>query len=258
MEVYLPKNKKILLHAFLSVISQLIHRGEMMKAFILLHSAPATIEDEEEVLNALALVKERLGKIASFQRYGTWEGMYNSGFVLPINPQGIPKLQKLQEKLKKLSIKTMVDVGCYSGWLGRELSLQGIRVHGIDVHPVVLQIAALTNAGSLCSFEFLSGEKLGFSHPRKFDGAVLFDVLEHSFDPLTLIKSVNRSVKKGGWVFLSIPSVEGEELANIHELEEHEHLYSFTKKHLEEMLPGAIIETIYENGYPGWFVSYQV
>lgn len=259
LEEYL-KDKAGLLDSFLTVASQLINRGELMKAYIVLHNAPAAIEDAEEVLNVLSSVRERLEQLSSFQRYGTWDGKYNAGFVLPDNPKEIPKFKKLVEKMKNKSLKKMVDVGCFSGWVGRELSLEGIAVHGIDIHPVVNQIAAFANSGSFATFEYLTAEKLGVTHLREFDGAIIFDSWEHSFDPEVFIRSVERSVKNEGWVFINVPSVEGEQEANLHEMGEHEHMYSFTKKNIEKLLSdkNPEIETIYENGVPSWFITYQI
>ena len=260
LEELLPKDKEELKVSFLSVVSQLINRGEMMKGLMVLLNAPAIIEDDEEVLLNIKLIKEQLERLASFQRHGTWNGYYNGGFVLPESVEKITKYNFLLKKLENLSLKKIVDVGCFSGWLGRALSLKGIVVHGIDIHPVIIQLAALVNSGSLCSFEFLTGEKLGIAHTREFDAAVLFDVLEHSTDPKILLRSVERSVKKSGWVFINVPSVEGEQMADIHDLERHEHIYSFTKNRLLKLLEGKSpeIETIYQDGVPSWFISYSI
>ncbi len=259
LEKYI-KSEDELLESYLTVVSQLVHRGELMKAFNVLQNIPAKIEDDEDILIVKSAVLKQLEKLASFNKHGTWNGRYNGGFTQPEDVNSITKFTHLEKKLSKLKLDNLLDVGCFSGWVGRELSKKGIAVHGIDIHPVVLQKAALVNSGSLATFQFLSAEKVGATYPRKYGGAILFDVLEHSFDPEVMLRSVERSIVKGGYVFINVPSVQGEAVANLHDLEEHEHLFNFTKKSLKKLIPyeSIKIEKIKEDGVPSWFVTYQV
>ena len=109
----------------------------------------------------------------------------------------------------------------------------------------------------MAKFEYLPVQRLGIAHPKQFDGAILFDVLEHVFDPKLAIDNVNRAVK--GWVFINLPHPQAEDTSNDRPMEEHEHLHSFSEKKIKELIPNAKIEVIQnEGGKPNWFISYEV
>ena len=254
--------KKELTKAFIALVDHLLNRGELIKAYMVAINAPSYIEEEVDVLVKRIALSDRLDEISEMQNHGTVKGKFNSAFIDPENPDKIVKFKLLLDFIKDKKIKNIVDVGCYTGWLGRRLSREGIAVHGIDVHPVINQIAAFAASGTLATFEYLPVEKLGFTHPAKFDCAVLFDVLEHVFDPSGVIESVEKSVRKGGYVILNVPSVEGEMVANIHSIDEHEHLHSFSKTTLAILFEGRknlkINYVDNEKSVKNWFITYEM
>lgn len=258
----LIEDKEELKQKFLEVVNYLFERGEMVKAFRVICDAPSLIEEEKEVLELQTKIQERLKDLSDMQNKGHVKGKLNKGFEDPKNVVGMVKFQLLKSEVARLGLKKLVDVGCYTGWLGRNLSLEGVEVHGIDIHPIILFYAGIASTGSLATFEFLPVEKLGFSHPLQYDGAAVFDTLEHVFDPEITIKSIEDSVKEGGWLFYNIPHPEEEHNSpRFENAEEREHLNSFSKKRLEELFNGKKnykIEVITnEEGSINWFISYQ-
>ena len=248
---------------FLEVTNYLFERGEMVKAFRMVCNVPSLIEEDREVIELQNAIQERLTDLAHVQKEGNNKGKLYKGFVDPINIERIVKFQKLQEEVKRLGLKKLVDVGCFTGWIGRNLNLLGIAVHGIDVHPITLFYAGIANAGTLATVEYLPVEKLGFTHPLTYDGAVVFDVLEHVFDAEIAIKSIENSVKKGGWLFYNIPHPEAEHKSTRFEnAEEREHLSSFSETRLKKLFENKKsikIEIITnEEGSINWFIQYQV
>ena len=244
---------------FLKVVKYMAEHGEVIKAYEYLRYPPAILEGQVD--DYLGEVQQQLLDLKEIQDYGTLRGKFNGGFV---DPQDVTKLvafQHLRKLLLEKGCKNVVDVGCYTGWMGRELSKDGIAVHGIDIHPVVIQIAAFYATGTLAKFEYLPVQKLGAKYPKQFDGAILFDVLEHVFDPKLAIANVNRAVK--GWVFINLPHPQGEHdsKANV-SVKEHEHLHSFSEDKLEKVfgqLRNYKLELIEnEGGNINWFISYEV
>ena len=248
--------------SFIEVVDYLQNRGEMMKAYVVLRNAPSMIEANPDIIQRVVDIKARLEDIAEMQNYGTIKGKFNAGFVDPIDKEKVVKYQLLKKFVQDHELKKLVDVGCFSGWVGRGLSSLGISVHGIDIHPVIMQIAAFIASGSLATFEYLSVQKLGFTHPKEYDGAILFDVLEHCFDIEIVIQSYEMAFKDGGWAIINMPSVEGEQVANLHPLDQHEHLYSFSVNKINDLFGNknniSIKKVINEGGVPNWWITYQV
>lgn len=244
---------------FLKVVKYMAEHGELMKAYEYLQYPPAILEGQVD--DYLGEIQKRLSDIKEMQDYGTLKGKFNAGFVDPKDVNKLVAFQHLRKLLLEKGCKNVVDVGCYTGWMGRELSKDGIAVHGIDIHPIIIQLAALYATGSLAKFQFLPVQKLGAMHPKQFDGAILFDVLEHVFDPKLAIENVNRAVK--GWVFINLPHPQGERDSKADvPIAEHEHLHSFSEDKLEEIFGQSrnytleVIEN--EGGNINWFISYEV
>ena len=248
---------------FLEVTNYLFERGEMLKAFRMVCNAPSLIEEDSDVLNLYNEIVKRLEELSELQKYGSIGGKLNKSFNDPTNIEGMVKYKRLEERVEKLGLKKLVDIGCYTGWIGRNLSVKGISVHGIDIHPIILFYAGIASSGSLATFEYLPVEKLGFSHPLEYEGAILFDVLEHVFAPEIAVKSVEMSVKKGGWLFYNIPHPDSEHKSSrFEDPDTREHLHSFSHTRLRQLFNGKNnleIETINnEEGSVNWWIQYQM
>lgn len=255
-------NKLELKDKFLEVVTYLFERGEMLKAFRVICDAPSIIEEDAEVIELSNSIKSRLSDLADMQRTGIIQGKLNKGFTDPQGNEGQVKFNKLRKEVLRLGLKKLIDVGCYTSWVGRNLNVDGIAVHGIDIHPIILFYAGIANAGTLATVEFLPVEKLGFSHPLEYDGAIVFDVLEHIFDPEVAIKSIEKSVKEGGWLFYNIPHPEGEhQSSRFPNSEEREHLHSFSETKLKKLFKdrkNLIIKKIdNKEGAFNWWIQYQ-
>lgn len=249
---------------FLKVVKYLSEHGELLKAYFVLRNAPSIIEDE--IKDYFKEVKEQIDKLQDYNKHGfeykdglIWK---NYGSKDPDDVDELPRVKLLLKDIKKLGLKYLVDVGCYSGWLGRRLSLEGIRVLGIDMQAGVVEMAQRKSAGTLAEVKHLNAMILGTIYKEEFDGAVLFDLIEHVFDPDNMILSVEKSLKKGGWVFLTIPKVEEEHrITDVPIMTKREHLQSFSKKKILDMFGKkknfSIISMDNEEGTTNWFVKYQ-
>ncbi len=256
-------NKEELLKTYLGLVNYLLMHGEILKGLWYLQNPPAFIDSEDEVNAVLGETLEQINHIAQLQNTGTVDGKFNAGFTVPDAIDTMVAFQKLKSLVAEKGLKRLVDVGAFSGWIGKELSLDGVAVHGIDINPVVVQLAAFYAMGSLATHEYLPVQKLGATHPKQFDGAILFDVLEHVADPALALKNVKMAVKVGGWIFINLPHPQGEnETRDVHTFEEHEHLCSFSKKEIEELMrkeKNFSLETITNEAKQiNWFIMYQV
>jgi 2-polyprenyl-3-methyl-5-hydroxy-6-metoxy-1,4-benzoquinol methylase len=247
--------------ALLKVAEYAFNTGEMWKAYLLLSASPVLTEESPEIEKMKARVKKKLDDIANFQN----EGKRVSGFIDPPDVTKKPCYMFLKEKLEaRPEVHRLVDVGCFTGWLGRNLGIWGYRVHGIDLSPMTLEVARYMSVGTPATFEVLEGTKLGQKYPKEYDGAVLFDVVEHVFDPTLLLASVEASLKDGGWVFIHTPKPDFE-----HEIENYgkpdevkEHIRVFTPAYVKELFSGkkeiVIAELLDEYDCKNWFITYKV
>ncbi len=102
--------------------------------------------------------------------------------------------------------RTVLDVGCATGYLARALVAQGCRVSGVEVEAAaaeearpVLDRLIVGDLNTLDLRDALDG--------ACFDVVVLGDVLEHLADPHRLLAQVKSVLAPGGAVVISIPNV---------------------------------------------------
>lgn len=93
--------------------------------------------------------------------------------------------------------------------------------------------------------------------PGSFDLAVMFDVIEHLFDPRAVLEATRRALKPGGALVVSTPNLDalsrralGEAWAVLSPLE---HLYSFTEGTLARMVESCgFSDVAFERRFAGW------
>ncbi|MBN2054760.1 class I SAM-dependent methyltransferase, partial [bacterium] len=101
--------------------------------------------------------------------------------------------------------RSVLELGCATGFLSRELAAQGCRVVGVEIDD-----AAALNAAPYChaihvgdAQRLVESTQLG----GPFQVVVMSDVLEHLVDPWTVLTSLKRHLAPGGRVLVSIPNV---------------------------------------------------
>jgi 2-polyprenyl-3-methyl-5-hydroxy-6-metoxy-1,4-benzoquinol methylase len=104
------------------------------------------------------------------------------------------------------SDRTVLDVGCATGYLAEILKARGCRVSGVeydaDAGSRALPFLERLVVGDLDALDLTSE----FA-PGSFDVIVFGDVLEHLKDPKSLLASAASLLAPGGAVVISIPNV---------------------------------------------------
>lgn len=100
----------------------------------------------------------------------------------------------------------VLDVGCASGYLARELVQAGCRVTGIEYDP---ELAA--KARQYCD-QVIEGDLdlmdlKGALGDRTFDAVLCGDVLEHLRDPVRVLEQLRQSFAPQGYLVVSVPNV---------------------------------------------------
>jgi 2-polyprenyl-3-methyl-5-hydroxy-6-metoxy-1,4-benzoquinol methylase len=102
--------------------------------------------------------------------------------------------------------KRVLDVGCATGYLARELVERGCQVSGVEYDADAAEQArpALERVvvGDLEELDLV--EEFG---PESFDVVIFGDVLEHLRDPLAVLRKARPLLARGGSVVVSIPNV---------------------------------------------------
>lgn len=248
--------KEKIIENILDLAEFTFENGEILNAYNLLMSAPILVREDVKNTPLFDRIKRRIEVISGFQN----DVRYGSGFSEPPYAEEITVYQHLYKHVKEKKLRRLVDVGCFSGWIGRNLALEGVQVLGIDLDPDTIYAAERLATGTIASFEVLEGTKLGSKYQNLFDGAILFDVVEHVFDPHVLMKSVHTALKPGGWVFVNLPAYvpERDLVKEAGEDRTKEHLRAFTLKETEKLYPDADIEQITnEDGRYSYFIVYQ-
>lgn len=100
---------------------------------------------------------------------------------------------------------SVIDVGCYTGGLARELIARGYAVLGIEKDPEAVRIAQAHGVPVLCGDIEDPAWLAGLD--RTSDTILLLDVLEHLRDPDTVLRHLRRLLRPGGRLLVTGPNV---------------------------------------------------
>jgi 2-polyprenyl-3-methyl-5-hydroxy-6-metoxy-1,4-benzoquinol methylase len=96
----------------------------------------------------------------------------------------------------------VLDIGCATG-----IFLEGMRDRGWQPEGVELSAFAASYARERFGLTVFSGTLEQANYPdNQFDLATMWDVLEHVPDPAGTLAEINRILKPGGWLVLSLPN----------------------------------------------------
>jgi 2-polyprenyl-3-methyl-5-hydroxy-6-metoxy-1,4-benzoquinol methylase len=99
---------------------------------------------------------------------------------------------------------TILDIGCNSGLLGKELLKKHVVSDGVDINPVLINQAKKYYRQTFIRNLYLP--QLNIS-PQKYDYIVLSDILEHLPRPDLLLLDLGQYLKKSGIIIVSLPNI---------------------------------------------------
>ncbi|GGR72813.1 2-polyprenyl-3-methyl-5-hydroxy-6-metoxy-1,4-benzoquinol methylase [Nocardioides luteus] len=103
-------------------------------------------------------------------------------------------------------VKRVLDVGCWTGEVGRILTERGCTVTGIEIDPEAAALAEKVLERVIVA-DLDSTPLTELAEPGAYDVVIFADVLEHLLDPRAALEQARSLLAPGGRVVVSIPNV---------------------------------------------------
>ncbi len=119
------------------------------------------------------------------------------------------RLKAVISLLGDIKDKEILDIGCGDGFIAQKLSLDGGKVHGIDISELRLKrtlsrVSSGAN-GQSSQVSLHDARQLGFAD-NAFDCVVCADVLEHADQPELICKEMLRVCRNKGKIVILVPN----------------------------------------------------
>ncbi len=145
----------------------------------------------------------------------------------------------------------ILEVGCGAGQFIGALKkfFPKAGCHGCDISQQAIARAQKRNDGVI--YELMTGQNALPYASDSFDGAAIFDVLEHAIHPAELLKEIRRVLRPNGVFYMFVPC-EGDSLSFWHWLDKLGLKNDLTKKfagHINYFSRAEIEKTLEETGF---------
>lgn len=163
------------------------------------------------------------------------------------------KLQKLEKHYPQERKGKLLDVGCYAGFFLKIAKDAGWHVYGVEPNWGGSEYARQKLGLNVITSTL---EEAIFPNGY-FDVVTLYAVLEHVPDPSSLLKEINRVLRKGGLIALEVPTIDNLWFRALKRKWRHfilGHFYFFTKDTITLLLQRLGFEVL-ETDLMGKYVS---
>jgi SAM-dependent methyltransferase len=137
-----------------------------------------------------------------------YSGYYPHGESVLNYGQELTKARRLLDYVNEtLSVRnpTILDIGSSYGFALREATVRGWRAYGVEISKDAVEFSRKLSDGVEIYCGPLSEAKFSV---KGFDVITMFNVLEHSPDPIHMLRLVSGMLKKSGKVFVLVPNMD--------------------------------------------------
>jgi len=113
--------------------------------------------------------------------------------------------QRLQQTLRMIEGKEILDVGCAAGRLCKKMANMGFKVHGIDMLEDSIEIAKEFSNSPNITYEVHDLLKQPFPD-NSFDCITFLETIEHVENPGLFLREFHRILRPNGFLILSTPN----------------------------------------------------
>jgi 2-polyprenyl-3-methyl-5-hydroxy-6-metoxy-1,4-benzoquinol methylase len=114
------------------------------------------------------------------------------------------KYLKVFQRLSGAS-KSVLELGCHTGYFTRVLLSAGHRVLGVERNPEAAEFAAAAGLPVICADVTCPRAIAGISGP--FDAILLMDIIEHLSEPEDLLQQIKPLLGENGRLLITGPNV---------------------------------------------------
>ncbi len=143
-------------------------------------------------------------------------------------------LEFLRKMLGDFQAKRVVDIGCGGCLVLDQLKKRGAIVLGVDPSPVAKHAAENKKIELLNAF-FEDGMLNGYNA----DAVIQMDVLEHVFDPVSLLRSEKKVMSSRGRIIINVPNCEVSVSKGDVSMAIHQHVNMYTRRSLARVVEAA-------------------
>jgi len=101
---------------------------------------------------------------------------------------------------------SLLDVGCGTGWSSVFLAQRGFAVTGVDIVPANIQGAQTLASRWKVQADFRIADMEYLDLDQTFDCALVYNSLHHTRRQRTVLRTIYRHLKPGGWLLIGEPS----------------------------------------------------
>lgn len=103
-------------------------------------------------------------------------------------------------------VKRVLEIGCSSGYMSKELAKKDCAVTGIEINPEVAK-EARKHCQKVIIGDVESQATIGKLGNKKFEVIILADVLEHLKDPESVLINLLKYLDRRGKIIISVPNI---------------------------------------------------
>jgi 2-polyprenyl-3-methyl-5-hydroxy-6-metoxy-1,4-benzoquinol methylase len=164
-------------------------------------------------------------------------------------------LPRIPETLKSRSAKTVLDLGCGSGWLAVFLARQGFAVTGVDCALSAIRLAKNWAAKDDLEITFDVGDMADLPYPDgSFDAVVANSIFEHlPYDMTAVAIARIKHILVPGGTFIGCFDIVGGGAGEYYELPDQTHVY--TDKGRKGMLLRCYSDEELKTIFKGWKIE---